>query len=649
MSKAKRVPPAVPTALASASRASEPARAEWLNWLGAIAILMVGWFAYAPALRGEFLWDDHSEIVSNAVIKAPDGLAKIWKGEGMLDYFPLKSSIQWLQWRWWGDHTTGYHATNIALHLLAALLVWRLLAQLGLRWGWLGGMIFALHPLAVESVAWIAELKNVLSLPPLLLAASCYLDFFRTGRRGSYAAALGLFLVAMLCKTSVVMFPLVLLLHAWWQRGHVERRDMRAAAPFFAIALGLGLVTMWFQSERAIAHWDIPAGGMPERLGRAGMIIGFYFLKSIAPINLLPVYPREAVSAGPLWQIAAWLAIGGVLFWAWKNRQGGGRHALLGLGWFLLNLLPVLGLIKMAFLHFTWVADHFAYVSLVGVVGLAVAAIPRAWTLQTGPGRAVAGAAALAGAFCLVQTRGYAANFASEERLWRAVLERNPQAWLAQSNLAAALLDRKDFTGALTHAQEALRLKPDYDSAHYNATMALIQLGRLDEALRFTAEADARRMPAADLHINLGAALLRAGRVPEALAHYENALRAQPASPQANRDYAVALFLAGRVDESLRHYERALPAGFDAGTHANYGLALAHAGRRAEALKQYEQALRLEPASPDAHYNYALTLIEEGRKPEAENALRAALRFRPDFAAARDRLRELQATQSTPP
>jgi tetratricopeptide (TPR) repeat protein len=378
-------------------------------------------------------------------------------------------------------------------------------------------------------------------------------------------------------------------------------------------------------------------------------MVGFYFMKSIAPVGLLPVYPREAVEAGVGGQAAAWLAIGGVLAWAWKNREGWGRHALLGLGWFLLNLLPVLGLIKMAFLHFTWVADHFAYVSLVGVVGLAIAAIPSAWTLRSAGGQAVAGAAALGCIFGLVQVRAHAANFASEERLWRATLARTPEAWLAHSNLAAALLGRKDFAGALEHAREALRLKPDYNSAHYNATMALIQLGRLEEALRFTAEAEERRMPTVDLRINLGAALLQAGRVPEALTQYEGALRAQPNSPQANRDYAVALFLAGRIAESLRHYERALPAGFDAGTHANYGLALAHAGRRAEALTQYEHAIRLAPDSPDALYNYALTLIEEGRRPEAENALRAALRFRPDFAVARDRLRELQAAKSAPP
>jgi hypothetical protein len=152
--------------------------------------------------------------------QSPTGLWSIWFEPGsQLDYYPIKASVQWLQWHLWGMDTLGYHLTNVVLHILSALLVWRLLSKFGLRLAWLGGLIFAIHPVQVESVAWIAELKNTLSLPPFLLAMCAWIDYEERGKAKDYFLALGLFLVAMLCKLTVVLFPLVILLYAWWRRG----------------------------------------------------------------------------------------------------------------------------------------------------------------------------------------------------------------------------------------------------------------------------------------------------------------------------------------------------------------------------------------------------------------------------------------------
>ena len=237
-------------------------------------------------------------------------LRQIWLAPVGTDYFPLKTTVQWAEWHLWGDHRLGYHLTSVALHLLSALLFWRLLRLLfavgggpaGTLGPWLGGLIFAIHPLAVESVAWIAELKNTLSLPFLLLAMICYVEFdaIRTGgARGGvrrspamadppraglsggaaqrvgdnalhrYWGSIGLFLAAMLSKSSVVMFPDVLLLSAWWRRGRITRREVGASAPFFALSLGLGLVTLWFQLHRAIGY-DLGIGGGLTRVAAAG-------------------------------------------------------------------------------------------------------------------------------------------------------------------------------------------------------------------------------------------------------------------------------------------------------------------------------------------------------------------------------------------
>ena len=342
------------------------------TWLRAAVIVLAGTWVYWPALRGGWLWDDGLEIARNELLHRPGGWWRAWVAPAGLDYYPLKDSLQWVQWHLWGDHTLGYHLTNVGLHLLGALLVWRLLACLGARLGWIGGLLFAVHPLAVESVAWISELKNTLSLPLLLAAMICFVEFddgCEGGSAGGAAQRVGdppspgfgglrnalhlylwsivFFLAAMLAKSSVVMFPVVLLLHAWWRRGRITRRDLRASAPFFAISLALGVVTVWFQQHRAIG---LPAAAPTFllRLAGAGRAIGFYLAKGAFPTGLIPIYPRWNPDLVSPWQALSWVVIAGALLGFWVKRATWGRHALLGSGWFLVNLLPVLGIIPMA-------------------------------------------------------------------------------------------------------------------------------------------------------------------------------------------------------------------------------------------------------------------------------------------------------------
>ena len=210
-----------------------PPAMSW-KFLPAVLIVLAGLWAFYPALSGEWLWDDGSLVARNALVHDPAGLWKIWfEPSRLIDYFPLKVSVEWLEWHLWQNQTFGYHLTNIVLHILSALLIWRLFGKLGMRLAWLGGLIFAVHPVTVESVAWISELKNTLSLPPLLLAMGAWVDYEEKGNRKDYFLALGLFLVAMLCKTSMVMFPMVILLFDWWKRGRIGWKDLKASLPFF--------------------------------------------------------------------------------------------------------------------------------------------------------------------------------------------------------------------------------------------------------------------------------------------------------------------------------------------------------------------------------------------------------------------------------
>jgi tetratricopeptide (TPR) repeat protein len=548
-------------------------RAPGTTLLLAATILLAGWLAFGGSIRGGWVWDDTEEVTQNTVMRDPAGLPKIWFAPDGTDYLPLKTSVQWLEWRAWGSDPAGYHAVNLALHLLSALLFWRVLGKLGLRHAWIGGLLLAVHPLAVESVAWVAELKNTLSLALLLLAMLAYLDYddFR-GAKGNgvdpslsgmdsgptlYLLSLCCFLFAMLSKSSVVMFPLVILLYAWWKRGRIGRRDWLGSAPFFAISLGLGLVTVWFQHHRAIVAGHQFAGGIFERVAAAGLALAFYLGKCLWPFGLLPIYPRWEINPASPLAYLPWLALAAVVAWCWSLRQTWGRPILFGLGFFGLNLAPVLGLVAMAYLRISRVADHFAYLSLLGILALVVAGADQLLARRS---RAVATWAGLAAVVAVLtwQSHRYTEIFHDEETLWSYTVKRNPAAWVAQGNLGYVIFQQGRVPEAVPYYREALRLNPDYAEAHYNLGTALLQLNQVPEAIAEYEQAVRLLPTSAGIQNNLGMALVRAGRLPDAVGHFAQAVRLDPDYGEAHHNFGNALLLTGRFPEAIRQYQEVL-------------------------------------------------------------------------------------------
>jgi tetratricopeptide (TPR) repeat protein len=586
--------------------------------LPAALLVLGGWLIFAPGLRGGWLWDDGEEITQNAVLRDPGGLAKIWLAPAGADYLPVKTTVQWIGWRLWGDSPVGFHALSLGLHVLSALLFWRLLDRLGLRLAWLGGLLFVVHPLAVESVAWMAELKNPLSLAFLLGAMLAYLEFDAAGpaRASAYVRSLLCFLLALLSKASVVMFPVVLLLYCWWRRRRIAPRDLAASAPFFAVSLGLGLVTVWFQSHRAMLPGAGLAPGVLSPVPAAGLALLFYCQKAVWPFGLLPIYPAWSFASLSLLSLLPWLALGLLTAALASCRAGGGpasRAVWFGFGFFAVNLLPVLGLVPMAYQDVAPVADHFAYLPLLGVIGLATAALggADAAAARAGPSARLALAATLAlgvGALTL-HSRHYAAHFRDAESLWSFARARNPESWAVRYNLANALGARGDLAGAAAEYREALRLKPASAESAFNLALALSQLGRPAEAVGYFEQA--RRglapvqQPVADYR--LGNALLQLDRASEAVACYEEALRIDPRYAPAESNLGAVLGQLGRSSEALVHLERAAqldPA--DAGAQNNLANALFLAGRLPAAIARYERALQLRPGFAEARTNLEL-------------------------------------------
>ncbi len=648
---------------------------SWRKMLQALVIAGTVLWIYWPALHGDWLWDDDLDITGNATTQSPTGLWRIWFEPGsQLDYYPIKASVQWVQWHLWEMDTLGYHLTNVALHIVSALLAWRLLSKFGLRLAWLGGLIFAVHPVQVESVAWIAELKNTLSLPPFLLAMGAWIDFEERGKARDFGLALGLFVVAMLCKPTMVMFPVVMLLYAWWKRGWVGWNEVKSIAPFFGVSLGLGLLTVWLQQHNAVGQTDTALGGVFSRVACAGLSFSFYFSQCFLPLLTMPIYPKWAVDPPAWWQFLPWPVFGGAVYWLWTKRRTWGRDALLGLGFFLFFLMPFLGLNAISYMDLTWVMDHFLYLPIIGLIGLTVAAaeqgekrIPAVFR-PYGIGVVAAIVAVLA-----VGSHRYAKKFLNEEALWSYELQRNPGAYLAYTNLGKVLYDRGRVSEAIGQFEEALRIDPDYTIARNDLGLALQQTGQLSKAMEEFGLAVRSKPNNAEAHYNLGVALAMAGRIAEAIEEYRQALRINPEYAMAHNGLGSALRLSGQLPEAIAQDQQALRINPDdavahnnlgaaleetgqsaaareqfeqavrikpdyAVAHTNLGIALGQAGRSAEALEQFEEALRSEPDNAEAHNDLGLALLKSGRLPEAIHEFELAVQIRPDDAEAHNDL-----------
>jgi tetratricopeptide (TPR) repeat protein len=605
--------------------------------------------AYLPVCRAGYIWDDNDYVTANMVLRSRDGLRAIWCDlRATPQYYPLVHTAYWIEYRLWGLDPTGYHVVNVLLHATSVLFLWRVLRRLGVPGAWLAAAVFAVHPVHVESVAWITERKNVLSGCFYLASAAAYLRFAppgpeesrRPGRWAWYGVALLLFLCALLSKTVAGSLPAALLLVTWWKRGRIRRADVLPLVPFFLLALSLGLLTAILERRHVGAtgpEWDLSA---VDRCLIAGRAAWFYAGKLAWPAPLLFVYPRWSIDAHQWWQYLSPFAAVALIITLWLARHRSGRGPLAAVLFFGGTLVPALGFFNLYPMRFSFVADHFQYLASIGLIVLAVSAGHRASSRSGAPVRSVARAAGTCVLIVLAaltwrQTQVYA----DLETLWRSTIARNPSAWMAHCNLATVLIEQGRFDEAAAHCRQALRLKPDYPEAHSNLGTALTGLRQFDEAIVHYTEALRLRPVYPEALHNMGMALANQGRVDEAVALYTRALKLKPAYPQAWNNLGLAMAGKNQMDEAIRHFAEAVrldPAYPEA--HNNLGIALAGQGKTEDAIRHYQEALRLNPAYAGAHNNLGVALVGRSRIDEAIHHYSEALRLRPDFADAHSNL-----------
>jgi len=566
-------------------------------WHGALIALLV-LLAYLPALRDGFIWDDDSYVTENPTLHDPGGLRRIWFEVGAVpQYYPMVHTTFWLEYHLWGLNPVGYHLINVLLHATAAILLWQVLLRLRIRGAWPAAVIFALHPVQVESVSWITERKNVLSAVFYFAAALAYLRFValaETGgpnrhRRYWYLGALVLFLAALLSKTVTCTLPAALLLVCWWKKGRVQRDDIFPLLPFFALGVGLGLLTAWMEKYHVGAQgaeWSLT---FADRCLIAGRALWFYAGKLVWPAHLTFIYPRWEIDPAVWWQWLFPLAAIGVVTGLWLARRRIGHGPLVAVLFFAGTLGPALGFVNVYPMRYSFVADHFQYLACVGLITLCAAELDRI------PRVVPATLVVLLGALTWQQT----AIYRSLETLWRDTLAKNPDCWLAHNNLGIYLYREGHLEEAMEHYHMAIQINPNRSDTFYN----------------------------------LGAALAGQGRLDEAIENYRKAIQLNPDYSYALNNLGNALATKGQLDEAIRNYRRAVqidPNFYEA--LDNLGVALAAKGRFDEAIQNYHQAIRTNPNLPDTFYNLGLTLNQLGRTREAVDSYRAALKLNPDLA-----------------
>jgi len=592
----------------------------------ALALLVVA--AYLPALHAGFIWDDDAYVTANATLRTLDGLRRIWLEPGAVpQYYPLTFTSLWLDHHLWGVQPLGYHLVNVLLHGANVILVWVIGRRLALPGAWLAAAVFAVHPVHVESVAWVTERKNVLS-GALYLAA--FLAYLRAagGARAAYGLALGLFAGALLAKTVTCTLPVVLLLVLWWRRGRV---DITPLIPFFVLGAASGLVTAWMEAHHVGATGALWRLSLLDRCLIAGRALWFYAGKLLWPHPLAFIYARWHVDAAVWWQYLFPLAAAATVAALHLARGRIGSGPLVAVLCYVATLAPALGFVNVYPMRYSFVADHFQYLASLPLIALAAAGATRL------PRPQVIGAGVLLVLGALAWRQGLV--YRDAETVWRDTLAKDPDSSMAHINLGMLLSDDGRVPEAIVHFREALRIDPEDGEAHDDLGNALASEGKLDEAIAEYGAALGMKGDHALVHNNLGNALAASGRLEDAAAHYREAIREKPGYADPHSNLGNVLAATERLADATAEYEAALrldPGYADA--HANLAAVLAAQGDLDGAIAHYQALLAARPRSAQAHYDLATALAARARQTEATAHYREALRLRPDWPEALDGL-----------
>ncbi|HEY5911816.1 MAG TPA: tetratricopeptide repeat protein [Verrucomicrobiae bacterium] len=652
-------------------------------------------WAFLPAVDNGFVnYDDPDYVTANPHVR--EGVS--WRSlqwalasDRAANWHPLTWVSHQLDWELYAGAAWGHHLSSIALHALNVVLVFLVLRKLtGAKWrSLLAALFFGLHPLRVESVAWISERKDVLSTAFFLLslwAYGCWVEKSRASvksklppagaaagrgekqaRRGQaeagrqpnaktagsgaaptrpvfnaaagwYALALAWFILGLMSKQMLVTLPFVLLLlDFWplgrWQTGSIGRLILEKI-PFFVAALGASIIALVVQRHGGAIIAGLPLAG---RMENAAVSYLRYIGKLFYPVDLAFFYPP--VAHWPVWIAAvSVLLIIAVSVFAVVNRS---RYPFLLVGWFWFigTLVPVIGLVRAGEQS---MADRYSYIPSIGLVCALVwsaASLLRPVMLRAATTVGVGVAVAAAAIGCALLTRHQVGYWKNDEALFQHALRVTTGNYLAHVNLGSVRDGQGRFDEAAAQFEEALRIRPGYAKALSNLGVVLVQKDRVDEGIARLRQAIVADPHYADAHNSLGIALERKGLADEALKEYAQAVRDRPEFPDAHYNLGVALMRTGRFAEAAKEFQATIeqqPESADA--HNNLGVALQRMGDLDTAIPHFRLALLLRPNYASAHFNLGVALNGKGQIDAAKAEFREALRINPSYVEARKNL-----------
>ena len=646
---------------------------------------------YFPALGGNFIWDDDLHLTENKQLESVEGLKNIWLKPGAtVQYYPLVFTSFWLEKRLWGDNPTGYHVINLLLHTSSALLLWRLLILLSVPGASLAALIFLIHPVNVESVAWITERKNVLSGLFYLASLTFYLRFLqienlpsslkkkvpKNNSRLFYILSITSFLMALLSKTATCTLPAVSLLIIWWKKDSIKLKDVLLVTPFLLLALIMARITFVVEKNFTGAqgtNWEFTFW---ERFIIAGKTLWFYLYKLVLPLNLTFIYPRWMVdsSAGAPYLIP--LAFLALIIGLWLFRNTVGKASLVAILFFAGTLFPVLGFFNFYYMRYSFAADHFQYLAGIGPIALFSASLTVfansasrfSGSVKVPPYFLPAFSASILlvlGLLTWKQTHIYQ----NMEVLWRDTLSKNPDSALAHNNLGTEMHRQGKPQEAIDQWQKVVVLDPNFSEALYNLgkahhikgdlslavselrrslelnpadyltygglAAALADQGNLEEALHFSRIGISINPDDIEGVVTLGNILEELGRLNEAQAYYRQVLELDSNSYGNYLNLANVLYRIGNMEEAVPHFRKAIalnPELLEA--HYNLGNILGQQGHLEEAQKAFEQAISLDEKLPLPHYGLGIILQRSGQYSKAIAAFEQALSLNPKLERA---------------
>jgi tetratricopeptide (TPR) repeat protein len=614
-------------------------RQRWREAWICLALAAITFAVFGQTLSHQFInFDDDRYVYKNPVVDQGvtfKGFVWAFTSIDSDNWHPLTWLSHMLDCQLYGLNPAGHHLTNVLLHTATVIALFLILREMtGALWrSAFVAAVFAIHPLRVESVAWVAERKDVLSGLFFMLTLGAYLHYARKAwSLARYSLVAFLFALGLMSKPMLVTLPLVLLLLDYWplQRMESQRlsRLILEKIPFLALSAAACVATLL--AQKIAVHWGeaFPVSLLVENALVACVI---YLRQMIYPAGLAVFHPFPHHGL-PFWEVAlAVTLLTGLsaVAWGWRRRQ---PWLLVGWLWYLLMLVPVIGIIQVGGQAH---ADRYTYLPQTGIyMGLTWLATDYAlkWQIKrTTLGCLMMGTILVLMA-CAWQETGYWRN---SETLWTRTLDCTTDNDLAHYNLGVALGQKEQFKDALVQYQSALKINPGYLDAQVNLGALLLKIGRVDDAIAVLQHTLQFAPGYAPAHHHLGNALLRKGRVDDAIAEYQKALQTRPDYAEAHNNLGNALLQKGRTDEAISHYQQALDAAPDyAEACYNLGNALQQKGQLDQAIAYFQKAVQIKPDLPEAHFYLGEAFLKKGKADEAMIEFQQALRFKPNDADA---------------